>query len=134
MATFAYSAATYRWMLRSICAAGARRFAMKDLKEGLANALNAFFQTLTVVSVYSALTHTREVVPYKNIPNTIGENADRAQDWIAESIYTYFCTDGDLTFVMKLLVCAMCSSRKAMISIFKQVCCLSGVQIGLCIV
>jgi hypothetical protein len=52
-----------------------------------------------VVSVYSSVIGTQEIVPYKGIPNGLGENEDRVQDWIAHFFFAYFCAEGNKAFI-----------------------------------
>jgi hypothetical protein len=64
--------------------AAAARITLNKLKEGLQNAISSVFLVLTVVSAYPSVNGTREIVPYKDIPNGLGEKVDRVQDWIAQ--------------------------------------------------
>jgi hypothetical protein len=102
--------------------AAAARITLNKLKESLQHAINSAFLVLTVVSVYNSVTGTREIVPYKDIPNGLAENADRVQDWIAHCFFAYFCAEGDMVFILKLLECGMRSSHKATVQLLKQEC------------
>jgi hypothetical protein len=102
--------------------AAAARITFTKLKESLQHAINSVFLVLIVVSVYNSVTGTREIVPYKDIPNGLGENAERVQDWIAHFFFAYFCAEGDTAFILKLLECGMRSSHKATVQLFKQEC------------
>jgi hypothetical protein len=92
--------------------AAAALIRLTKLKESLQHAINSVFLLHTVVSVYNRDTGTREIVPYKDIPNGLGENADRVQDWIAHFFFAYFCTEGDTAFILNFLACGAATSQQ----------------------
>jgi hypothetical protein len=64
-----------------MCGMQQRPASFSPNKEGLENAINSICLVPSAASVNDCVTGMQDVVPYKDIPNGLGENADGVQDW-----------------------------------------------------